>query len=104
MEYEIDFIKWKWLITKSINDLVIWAWFEIPVWLYETLHKYINQVLILKIELDWESIELNCNVCRDTKTYLQFVDDHWIVRLDIIFPNILLAWYILKWKIKLIIN
>ena len=104
MEYEISFIKWKWLITKSINDLVIWAWFEIPVLLYETLHKYINHVLILKIELDWQSIELNCNVCRDTKTYLQFVDDHWIVRLDIIFPNILLAWYILKWKIKLIIN
>ena len=23
MEYEIDFIKWKWLITKSITDLVI---------------------------------------------------------------------------------
>ncbi len=103
MEYEIDFIKWKWLITKSITDLVIGAWFEIPIWLYETLHKYISQVLILKIELDWQSIELNCNICRDTKTYLQFVEDHWIVRLDIIMKDILLSWFILQWNIKLII-
>ena len=101
---ELTFIKWKGLITKSINDLVIWAWFECSVQLYEQLHKCIDKALTLSIEYNWTTIELNCNICRDTKTYLQFVEDHWIVRLDIIMKDILLSWFILKWNIKLIIN
>ena len=99
---ELTFVKWKWLITKDIDDLVIWAWFECSVQLYEQLHKLIDKVLTMQVELDWNTIELKCSICRDTKSYLQFVDDHWLTKLDLIVPDILLAGYILKWNIKLL--
>ena len=99
---ELKFVKWKWLITKDIDDLVIWAWFECSIQLYEQLHKLIDKVLTMQVELDWNTIELKCSICRDTKSYLQFVDDHWLTKLDLIMPDILLAGYILKWNITLI--
>lgn len=101
---ELKFVKWKWLITKDIDDLVIWAWFECSIQLYEQLHKLIDKVLTMQVELDWNTIELKCSICRDTKSYLQFVDDHWLVRLDVIVQDILLSWYIIKWNITLITN
>lgn len=101
---ELTFVKWKWLITKDIDDLVIWAWFECSIQLYEQLHKLIDKVLTMQVELDWNTIELKCSICRDTKSYLQFVDDHWLTKLDLIVPDILLAGYILKWNIKLLTN
>lgn len=98
---DLIFVKWKCLITKSVDDSVITAWFECTVPMYEQLHRVINKPLELSIELNWESIELKCNINTDTKNYLWFIDDHWIVKLDIVLPDILLTWYILKWNIKL---
>lgn len=101
---ELNFIKWKGLITKSINDWVVWAWFECSVILYEKLHKYIDKALTLSIEYNWTTIELDCNICTDNSTYLQFVKDHGVVKLDIIMKDILLSWFIIAGNIKLIIN
>ena len=101
---ELIFVKWKWLITKSIDDLVVWGYFECSKDLYYQLTNSINKVMIMKITLWENSIELNCNINTDTKSYLQFIEDHWLVKLDIILPDILLSGYILKWEIKLIIN
>ena len=104
MEHEITFVKWKWLITKSIDDLVVWWWFECSVQLYEILHKQIWKIMKLSMEYQWQKVEVDCTLCTDTKTYLQFVDDHWFFRLDIIIKDLLLSWYLLKSKLTLIVN
>lgn len=101
---DITFVKWKWLITKSIDDDVITGWFECWIDLYEKLHKALNKPLKLNIELDWLITELDCNICTDTRNYLSFVEDHWLVKLDIIIFNIWLIWLILKWNLKLKID
>jgi len=101
MRQEIQFIKWKNLSTKSIDDLVVSAFFEINTAMYEIIHKHINKVLLLEIELKWNKIELNCNINTDTKWYISYSDDHWVLRLDIVLPDELLVWYILKWNIFL---
>lgn len=100
---ELIFIKGKGLITKSIDDFVVWGYFECSVPLYEQLHKQLNKVLTLQVELEWNMIELSCNINTDTKWYLQFIEDHWVVKLDIQIPDILLSGYILKGNIKLIL-
>ena len=99
--YPINFIKWKWLITKSIDDLVVWWWFELSLDLYEKIHKYVNKPLKLIAQYDWITEEFDCSICLDTKNHLQFVVDHWIVKLDIIIKNPLLIWYIIKSNIFL---
>ena len=96
MKSKIEFIKWKNLLTKSINDLVVGWWFECDIKLYEQLHKQVGAVLKLHMEYNWAIEIVDCMICTDTKTYLQFVDDHWIVRLDIIIKDILLSWFIIK--------
>ena len=101
---ELIFVKWKWLITKSIDDLVVWGYFECTKELYYQLINCINKVMVMQITLEDNTIELNCNINTDTKSYLQFIEDHGLVKLDIILPHILLSGYILKWEIKLIIN
>lgn len=95
----LNFVKWKWLITKSIDNLVIWAWFECSIETYYILCKSINKVMTLSIELDSNIIELNCSINTDTNNYLSFQWTHWLVKLDIIFPDVLLSGYILKWNI-----
>jgi hypothetical protein len=102
--YEINFIKWKWLITKSIDELIVWAWFEVSIQLYELLLKQVDKVMTLYIESDWKEIQFDTYICTDTWTYLVFKWDHAIVRLDIVLPSILLSSYILKWNIKLWLN
>lgn len=102
--YEIIFVKWKWLITKSINDCVIGWWFECWLDLYQRLHTVINKPLILRCEYDWLEQDFNCNISLETKNHISFVIDHWLVKLDIQVPDILITWCILKWNLKLIID
>lgn len=101
MKQQIQFIKGKWLWTKSIEDLTITAFFEISKEMYEKAHKNINKILKLEVEYLEEKIELSCNICTDTKWYLSYHDDHWVLRLDITIENILLAWFILAGTIYL---
>lgn len=101
---QLKFVKGKWLITKSVDDLVVWGYFECSKELYYKLMDNINKVMTMKITLDNNSIELNCSINTDTKSYLQFIEDHWLVKLDIIVPDILLSGYIIKWDINLFIN
>ena len=46
--------------------------------------------MVMQITLEDNTIELNCNINTDTKSYLQFIEDHGLVKLDIILPDILL--------------
>lgn len=101
---DLIFVKWKGLITKNIEDLVVWWWFETSRQLYYELCNSINKVLTMQVELEWNTIELKCSINTDTKSYLQFIEDHWLVKLDIILPDILLLCYIIKWNINLIIK
>lgn len=98
---EINFIKGKWLITKNIEDLTVWGYFEIPVSLYEKIHKYINKPMNLVVEMWWVVNTFTCNVDTDTTWYLNFIEDHWVLKLSIIVPDIVLAGVILKGTLKL---
>jgi hypothetical protein len=99
MREEIRFVKWKGLITKSIDDCIVWWHFEISTKLYEMIHKYVEKNLEIEIELNWNSILLDASINTDTKNYLSYQWDHWLVKLDILIKDILLAWYILKGNI-----
>ena len=99
----MQFIKWKGIITKSIDDLVISAYFEVSSEIYYRLCKSINKVLYLDIELNWNVCRFNANINTEPKNYLMFVEDHWVVKLDILIEDILLIWYIIKWNITLTI-
>lgn len=101
MNYDIWFIKWKNLITKSVDDLILTWWFECSIDLYQKLHTLINQPLVLIIESEWLTQEFNCNINTETKNYIWFVEDHWVFKLDILFPDILLTWFLFKWKLSL---
>lgn len=101
MRQQIKFIKWKNLLTKSINDLVVTAFFEISKDMYEKVHNYINKNLVLEIEYNWISKDFSCSICTDTKGYINWADDHWVLKLDIILEDILLCGFILKWNIFL---
>ena len=104
--YELAFVKGKWLITKDIDLLRLSAWFECSMQLYKILHELVDKILILKVELDWNAIELKCFIGRDLKwnTCISFINDHWLFKLDIMIHDILLSWYIIKWNITLITN
>lgn len=105
MYYEIEFIKWKNLITKSVDDLTLTGWFSCWIDLYSKLHLQLNKALTIKLEADnWESIELKCNINTETKNYIWFVEDHWVFKLDILFPDILLSGYLFTSKLKINID
>lgn len=100
--YNIWFIKWKNLITKSVDDLILTWWFECGIDLYQVLHTLINKPLVLILESDdWLVQELNCNINTETKNYIWFVEDHWVFKLDVLFPDILLTGFLFKCKLYL---
>lgn len=99
--HEINFIKGKGLITKNIENSCVWWYFEIPVSLYEKIHNYLNKPLTLSVSLNWITNEFNCNIDNDTTWYISFIEDHWVLKLNIVVPDILLAGTIIKWILKL---
>jgi hypothetical protein len=102
MNYDIVFIKWKNLITKSVDDLVLTWWFECWIDLYNQLHLQLNKPLKLIMQTDdWLVQEFNANINTDTKNYIWFVEDHWVFKLDILFPDILLTGFLFKAKLFL---
>lgn len=92
---KIKFVKWKWITTKSIEDLVVTCYFECSKELYFKLCSNKDSIMNIELTYEWTTINLDCNLCTDTKWYLQFVEDHWLIKLDIYITNPLLIWYIL---------
>jgi hypothetical protein len=101
---EIKFIKWKWLICKDIDNFNVWWYFEISESLWKKIPDHLNKTMTLNVKLwDTES-DFICSVDTSTKSYLSFVKDHWILKLAILIQDIELAWIILKWDLKLILE
>jgi len=103
---ELNFIKGKWIITKSVDDFTISAYFETSVRLYEVLHKYLNDILQLQITVWTEVYTYNCKIDTSVKNYIIFAEDHWVLRLDIILwndTNVMLMWIIVLWELKLLL-
>lgn len=104
--YQINFIKGKWLITKNVDDFVVSAYFEISTQLYEIIHKYLNKILQLKVNVWSESYTYDCNIDDSVKNYITYCWDHWVIRLDIHLKNLtnlILVWNIIAWDLFLII-
>lgn len=104
---KINFIKWKWLITKSIDDYVVTAYFEISIPLYEVIHKHIWEVLTLEVSLWDTKYNFNCYIDTSVKTYLTHCWDHAMLRLDIHLWNLaslMMVWVIITWELNLLFN
>lgn len=98
---QIEFAQWKWIGTKDVRDQSITASFNVPENLYNIIHKYNNKVLELHVELDWNTIQLDCSLST-TWSPISWTKDHWwLIKLDIIVKDLLLLWYIIKWTIHL---
>lgn len=104
--YPIKFIKGKWIVTKSIDDFVITAYFEISTELYEKIHNYLDKVLQLNVKIWSESYSYDCNIDTSVRNYLTHCIDHAMIRLDIHMKNltdVILVWNIIIWDLFLIV-
>lgn len=104
---KINFIKWKGLVTKSIDDYVVSAYFEISIPLYEQIHKHINEVLKLEVTIWDHVVTYDCNIDTSVKNYITHCWDHAMIRLDIhlkSLDNIILCWSLIVWDLTLLIN
>lgn len=101
MEYEIELATWKWISTKDIKDRSVTIHFNVPNTLYDIIRRYDNKVLQLQIQ-EWEvNFELNCSLST-TGSPISWHKDHWgLIKLDVILDDVMLIWYLLKWKIFL---
>ncbi len=93
---KIEFISWKGISTKSIDDRVITAHFTVPP---DFIAKdFINKPLVLTIfAKDQEvNMEVDASMCTDpgTSYYYNPTHDTYAIKLDISLPDLLLMWFI----------
>lgn len=103
---KINFIKGKWIVTKSIDDFTIIAHFEISNNLFLKLYEYLNKELILEVTIWTETYTYTSIIDTSQKGYLNHAVDHWVVRLDIKLKNlknVMLMWIIVIWELKLLL-
>lgn len=93
---EINFIKWKAIGTKSIQDWIVTCYFEVSVSLYKKLDAYHDSVLTLLFKHpSLQDIELNATFNKDGNNWLSFQGDHGMIKLDINLEDKFFVGYIL---------
>jgi hypothetical protein len=104
MKYEIQYIKWKNLSTKNINDKCISWFFECSVDTWYKIQKQFNSILKLELEWNWIINQFDCTICQEMKKPISFNKDSAMVKLDIFLPNLSLLWTIFESTLYLIID
>ena len=98
---EIEFIKWKWIVTKDIDEWLISISCQIPIKMYEKLHNYIWKTLTLEVTHNDSVNEYITYIDEDVSTPIWFSNWHWVVKLKVIVKNRLLLWTVITGTLKL---
>lgn len=86
--YEVQFVKWKNVSTK--NEWVITIWIETNEQLFEILRHSYWKVFHINIEYNWEKFkEFPCNINEDGANSTMWVKDHWLIKIDIIWWDVI---------------
>ena len=87
--YEVQFIKWKNIWTKSIGTITIWL--ETNRLLFDILQDKYWKVFNFIVRYQWSEVQLPCSINEEWSNSMMWTkDNHWVVKIDIVWGNLLM--------------
>jgi len=97
----IEFVKGKSLITKNIDDKIVWWFFSISPQDSREMADNLTKPLEITMKDGKEIMKFDAVVDRDTNNYLQVMESNSIVKLAIVLPSLKIAGLLLVWQLTL---